>query len=300
MPRALFLIPIAVLALASAWARRPSQWVFQGVLAVLVAGPLMGFAMAIPIRPEEPAEQGTRLRILCFNRGLLPLDDGRLFRLIERERVDLICFQEGADDDHVVDAYFRRGWYHDRTGFVISRYPIVSEWARWPDRFISPDRASARLARARIRTETGAEFVLASVHLPTLRLGFEQFLAGNVAGLSRHIAWWDSEFERVVQGLSEVGDTPLLVGGDFNMPADNSKMAALQHSLRFGFEAAGRGYGFTRPTQHPWVRIDHIAASREWVFTRCWVGPDCGSDHLPLLAEVILPAKASTKKALPQ
>jgi hypothetical protein len=40
------------------------------------------------------------------------------------------------------------------------------------------------------------------------------------------------------------------------------------------------------------MRIDHVLATPEFTFTKCWVGPDVGSDHLPLLAEVILPNPA--------
>lgn len=48
---------------------------------------------------------------------------------------------------------------------------------------------------------------------------------------------------RVVGALSDVRGTPLLVGGDFNMPADDSTMAALATRFTFGFEDAGWGYG---------------------------------------------------------
>ena len=53
--------------------------------------------------------------------GTFGLNADDFFALIERERIDVICFQEGADFDPAVAAYFRRGWYRDRSGFVISR-----------------------------------------------------------------------------------------------------------------------------------------------------------------------------------
>ena len=40
------------------------------------------------------------------------------------------------------------------------------------------------------------------------------------------------------------------------------------------FDEAGWGYGYSRPASHPWVRIDHVIASRDWTFTRSRVGPD--------------------------
>jgi vancomycin resistance protein VanJ len=110
-----------------------------------------------------------------------------------------------------------------------------------------------------------------------------------VAGLKLHIDWWAGELGRVAGLLAETGHTPLLVAGDFNMPSDNSSMASLRSFLRFGFEEVGWGYGYTKPSSAPWFRIDHILASPHWTFSRCWVGPDLGSDHLPILAELVLP-----------
>ena len=38
-----------------------------------------------------------------------------------------------------------------------------------------------------------------------------------------------------------------------------------------------------------WVRIDHILTTPDWSIAECRVGPDLGSDHLPVMAEVVLP-----------
>jgi vancomycin resistance protein VanJ len=35
------------------------------------------------------------------------------------------------------------------------------------------------------------------------------------------------------------------------------------------------------------VRIDHILAGPGWYCARCWVGPDVGSPHRPVLADLI-------------
>ncbi len=288
LPRWLYLGPIPVLALASARAGRPSDWATQGAIALVVAGPLMG--VSLPIRQLARSRlEGTRVRILSFNLGTGRIDALLLIRLIEQERIDLIAFQEGTTPDPTLDAYLSRGWYRDRTRFLASRFPIVSEMAPLIDDSTTEERHSARLNRVRLRLPSGAEFILGSVHMPTLRFGFYRLFGGNVAGMKLHIDWWRHEMGRVIGALSDVRGTPLLVGGDFNMTTDDSTMAALATQFSFGFEEAGWGYGYTRPTTFPWFRIDHILASPEWVFTRCWVGADLGSDHLPLLAEAVLP-----------
>ena len=221
----------------------------------------------------------SRFRVLTYNRGETTLDTRRLLQLIERERIDLVCFQEGHPDDPVLDAFFSQGWYRDRTKRLASRYPIVSEGKPLPDEWDTEERYPAQFARARVRAPSGTEFVLA--HIPTLRFKRPGRKRGRPRAAHRLVAARDAR-------LPGPQDAPVLAAGDFNMPPDSSTMAALQPFYHFGFEEAGWGYGYTRPTRCPWFRIDHILASPEWRVTRCWVGPDFGSDHLPLLAEVVL------------
>jgi endonuclease/exonuclease/phosphatase (EEP) superfamily protein YafD len=288
VPRWLFLGPVIALALASALKRRPSHWILQGTIGLVVAGPLMGFSLS-PDRLWNRPVEGTPFRILSYNVGPRLIDAGGLIRMIERERIDLICFQEGAGANPALEAYLAKGWHRDRTKLVASRHPIVSELDSMEDTSRPDGPYGARLSRIRVRTSRGLEFVVASVHMPTIRPGLYRFLEGDTSGLTFQVKWWRSELGRVVSKLRASGDTPILIGGDFNMPSDDSSMATLTSIFRFGFEEAGLGYGYTRPSRTPWFRIDHILASPQWNFTRCWVGPDCGSDHLPLIAEVVLP-----------
>lgn len=288
VPRWLLLIPALSLALASGLSRRPSLWAMQGTIALVVAGPLMG--LSIPLHPlVSPRIEGPRIRVLSYNTGGGDLPIPGLIRLIDRERIDAIAFQETGKSSSVVRALSARGWSCDRTGALASRYPIVAQLATLEDDATTESRFGAHLNRVRVRTPQGTEFILASVQMPTLRPGFYQFLEGDISRLQLHIDWWRHELARVVDQLSDTDETPLLVAGDFNMPSDDSSMAALREYLRFGFEDAGWGYGYTRPSKTPWVRIDHILASSHWVFARCWVGPDLGSDHLPVMAEAVLP-----------
>jgi endonuclease/exonuclease/phosphatase (EEP) superfamily protein YafD len=286
-PRAVFLVPLVPLLIWAAWARRISVWAVQGATLIVVAGPLMGFA--VPWARLEPAPEGTRLRVLTFNRGLGRLKTRELIEFIERERIDLICFQEGGSNPAPeLEAYLANGWHRDSKGFLATRLPIIAEldseelpwdeWGLWP----------VRLYRVQVRTESGQDFLLAGVHMPTMRFAYEKLTEGDTPGFYRYIDWRWEQMRRLVERLGESSDLPVLIGGDFNMPSDSPMMTWLRPRFAFAYEDAGWGYGFTRPTRHPWVRIDHLLASPEWAFTRCRVGPDLGSDHLPLIAEVVL------------
>jgi vancomycin resistance protein VanJ len=293
VPRWLFLAPLPILMLGSGLGGRPKQWLVQGAVALVVAGPLM--LISLPLHRLWAGEaDGYRLRIMTFNQSPHPLDEARLIRLIERERVDILCFQEIDPGRHpVLDEYLSRGgWYRDRARYLATRYPIVAELPPLPR--IEPtvtETYPVSMARVRIEVGPGVEIGVASVHMPTLRFGLRRFLGHDSTGLRLHLDWWDHEVSRLLEGLAEFEDLPLLIGGDFNVPSDESSMVDLRSRYQFGFEEAGWGYGYTRPARYPWFRIDHILASPSWIFTRCWAGPNLGSDHLPLLAEAVLPAQ---------
>src|SRR5258706_4407804 len=125
VPRWLYLGPIAALALASGFHRRPSHWILQGTIGLVVAGPLMGFSFSTA-RYWSPRCEGTPFRMLTYNVGPGPLDSHRLIRMIERERIDLICLQENVEGNLEFKAYLDRGWYRDRSRRLASRYPIVA------------------------------------------------------------------------------------------------------------------------------------------------------------------------------
>jgi endonuclease/exonuclease/phosphatase family metal-dependent hydrolase len=97
---------------------------------------------------------------------------------------------------------------------------------------------------------------------------------------------------------------PAILVGDFNMTDANPEYAAIAASgLQDAFRAAGRGRGHTLPRRiGPWkrnrwlnglirwvpmppmVRIDFIWHTAGLQSLDAWVGPDAGSDHLPVMA----------------
>ena len=287
LPRWPFLLPVGGLAAAAWWRRGRGSWVAIAAIALLVLGPLM--AANVPIgRLWAASPRGPRFRIMTFNRGQDPLDVEGLIRLVEGEGIGLICFQEGDHPDPRLAAYFAKRWWSDKRGTIFSRYPIVEEWDqmdRWEGSY---DYLAGRFGMARVRTPEGDQFLVASVHLPTMRPGFRRLAAADLDAFRREIRWRDAQTLALASHLDAVVDLPILVGGDLNTPADSPMLAPLRARFSFAFEEAGWGYGYTRPTALPWTRIDHLLAGPGWRFTRCWVGPDLGSDHLPLIAEVAL------------
>jgi endonuclease/exonuclease/phosphatase family metal-dependent hydrolase len=294
MPRWLWLLPVVPLAVASGVRRCPWHWVLQGATALVVAGPLMGASLPVH-RLWEGTPEGERLRVATLNVSPYPIRVHALMSWVDRAGIDVLCLQEvDSQEDHpIVKAFREAGWYVAGRRHVVSRFPIEEELPRLPDDSTSRRRYSATLDRVRLKTRGGAGVIVACVHLPTIREGIvDLFHSKTSETLEDHVSWWAHEVSRVLAALAEAAGPPLVVAGDFNMPSDDATMAALRSDFQFAFESAGWGYGYTRPARLPWVRIDHVLASHEWAVTGCRVGPHVGSDHLPMVAELVLPRQA--------
>ena len=290
MPRWLLLVPIMCLALLCLIQRAFGPLIIQTATAIVVLGPYMGLSLPI-VKFARSIPSGDRIRLVTYNLGMTPLSVNSLVTWLEARKIDVVCFQEGGrGEDAVRKALREAGWHSSKSRTVVSRHPILSEMPPLADAWESEGRFGATLERVRLKSQSGVEFVVASVHLPTIRPGLERLIRlRNPAGLKRQIEWWRTQLGRVLSAIAEVNDVPLLLAGDFNMPADDSALAALQQNFRFAFDEAGWGYGYTRPTEYPWVRIDHILTAPDCKIISCHVGPDFGSDHLPVWAEIALP-----------
>lgn len=297
MPRGLWLFPLLALALWNIRPRLWSLWAVHAALGVVILGPLMAFHVPWGRLLGDDPEGGTRLRVMTLNRLDDELNDERLIALIEHEGIDLICFQEGKRDresqNPKLGAYFAKGWHWDRSGFIVSRLPIVAEGSRLDPPYPEPGFWGVRLAWVDLKTDSGAVFRLADVHMPTMATGFQWLFQGDFARLDRYQFWRRQQVSEILEHVVGGSRLPTLLAGDFNTPAESPLLDPLRLIFRFGHEEAGLGYGYTRPAVFPWIQIDQILATSEWTFTRCWVGPDVNSDHLPLVAEVVLnPAPA--------
>ena len=293
-PRWVWLLPWVPLAVVWFWkGRRRAVGIVLAVGLVITLWPLMGFHL--PVSPPWPISVpgGTTLRVLSLNRGGRPIDAARLIRYIDRQLIDVLCFQEMGRDP-VLDAFLAKGWHVEKDGYLASRFPIVEEIPPPPEQNETQERYTMSVRRLKVRHPGGVEFVVASVHMPTMSRGLNGGLGVGFRPerFSAHLSWWSKEFGRLVDTLSTRQEVPLLVAGDLNMPADHSLLRAIRRIgvFQFAFEERGLGYGYTMPSSLPWARIDHVLASPEWVVTRCWVGPGFGSDHLSVVAEVALPS----------
>jgi endonuclease/exonuclease/phosphatase (EEP) superfamily protein YafD len=283
--RPLALLP-AVLLGAAVFVNRRALWSLVPAL-LLTLGPVTGFCVPWGRSDTDPGF-GPRVRVMTCNMHFGPGFKAPLDRLIGDARPDVVVIQEWrdrfgsatltADDWHI---------HRERGQFLASRYPI-----RRADRL--GDRStkdSGSVARYELDTPAGVVTVF-SVHLASPRAGLEGAAGG--AGLNRiavnsALRWTQS---RHLAAAADQVVGPVVLAGDFNTPPHSAIFRNVWGGYEDAFSNAGLGWGYTFRARATAVRIDHILVGGGGRVTRCWVGPNVGSPHRPVLADLEWPSGA--------
>ena len=281
-PRWVWALPLAVLAPAALAIRPRVLWHLLAAL-VLVVGPVMGFRLPWGrLLAEETGGPG--VRVLTCNTHGGRLDARALAELIAETRPDVVALQEWSGENEA--AVFGRGEWFVRTDNPLglaSRYPIRGAEA------LGYHELGGKGSVVRYELETpGGTLHFFNVHLASAREGLEAVLQTRWRGIpavraNTALRWHESE---VVSRWAGEVDGPVLLAGDFNMPTVSAIYRRHWGHYANAFSAAGLGTGYTKFTPRSGIRIDHVLAGPGWRCRRCWVGPDVGSDHRPVLADL--------------
>lgn len=283
-PRWLCALPLAVLVPAAAIWHRRMLWLLA-VTGVLILGPILGFEFHIAGTRGPPA-----LRVLTCNVNQFHVRPDKLADLVDRTRPDIVVLQEvpGVSPPFL----WPSGWFvvHRDELLVASRFPIVEH------RGLPCPGIPGKLVAIRYTVELpDREVQLFNLHLFTPRPGLEAVLDqrkgidfSKVPALATMLRERADE-SRLVSDWIRQFPRPTIVVGDFNTPVESVIFRRYWSWLDNAFSAAGFGFGFTKiAAEHGLTygaRIDHVLYTPPWRCVRAWVGPDIGSDHLPLLAE---------------
>jgi endonuclease/exonuclease/phosphatase (EEP) superfamily protein YafD len=104
-----------------------------------------------------------------------------------------------------------------------------------------------------------------------------------------------SDYDFAVFSQMAQDGQPTLLIGDLNTTDRSDQYRRLKAAgLDDAFREMGIGFGHTWPTTGryppiplPLIRIDYIWYNAHFRVARAWVGPDSGSDHLPVLADLV-------------
>lgn len=208
------------------------------------------------------------------------------------------------DDPSAVLAYLR-----DRRPDVVAVLEVDDQWAEaldtladlFPERIIRPRSDNFGIAVLSrwplddqdvvIFGDTGHPSLVATVHGPAGDFRFiathpyPPFTGRATAALSAHLAG--------VADAAAASPLPCIIAGDLNATPWSLPFRTLVARSGLIDTALGRGVQATWNARYPAPRIpiDHILVPRGTRVIRREVGPDIGSDHFPVEAEVILPAE---------
>ncbi len=240
------------------------------------------------------APKDRALRVMTQNADSVPFSTGWVESVVKANDLDLLVVQECPISSHVdtpspLDGY---AFEKDINTCVISRWPITKSDPR-PRRDAWARGGSGAIALYEIEAPFGT-FALLNVHFATARHGlngFRQFGLGGIATTKENIDLrrWESE---VAREWTHRTSAPLIVAGDFNMPAESAIYRSTWGELTNAFDACGSGFGYSKETVLHGVeygtRIDHVAYDGHWKCHAARLGPEMGSDHRGIFAELSL------------
>ena len=288
-PRWIWGIPFPFLALA--WGRlscrRRSCLI---VSAILYGYFIVGFNVPVAFfaSSDLPA-----IRFMTLNLEGGETDWQKLQRLLDLYQPDVLLFQECPAN---VGAYLPADWNTNQDGelAIATRLPLDS--CAIVNRVLGHRYPRAVGMVNRIQLPSGPVSV-ATVHLLSPSDGLNRILSRKtILDLSyrklidQEIGWRRDEAEHVFDSLKDISES-LVIAGDFNLPVESSIYRITWGNFYNAFTYAGLGCGATAFQERGglWnsARIDHILYAEGWKSRSAWVGPDIGSDHRPLFADLI-------------
>ncbi len=287
-PRWVVLLPLALLVPAAALLRPRLLAPLLAAAAVMLF-PVMGLRTGWRARAGGEPAAGT-LRVVTLNAAGEPWAAERLIARVEEWRPQVVAVQECTDP--VAEAFGRvGGWALRRDGqlCLLSRLPLRSAEVMDRSRFDLVRDAGIGGTSAAVRytlDAPGGPVQLVNLHLETPRKGLEGVLRGRGGDRVESNAISREIESRVTSRWASRGRLPLLVAGDFNLPVESRIYRESWGGFGNAFSRAGRGFGFTRFNGWIRVRIDHVLAGPGWRVDRAFVGPDVGSDHRPVVADL--------------
>ena len=289
-PRWAAALPLIPLAIAAArWKLgRPSLGL---ALAAAALPGVIGFNIPWPSLFARAGGSEFGLRVLTCNVQGRDLRASDLAEFVRKTRPDVVLLQESGPVV-VADVLRDEGWHVRREGefCLASRYPI--------ERFEAlrrPDKAYRAFAVRASVSGPGGPVQVVGVHLMTPRVGLEALIHSRLKGLDafRKVSAVQRYESSLLRDWVDDCPAPLLVAGDFNLTPEHSLYRRDWKDSINAFSSTRWGLGHTMFTRQIGLRIDHVLAGPNCRPERCRIGPDVGSAHRPVVADLTWPVPSS-------
>ena len=282
-PRWVFALPLIILLPAVLLLRRRS--ILSLLVSILVLlGPVM--SLCLPWRKLALKDQpALSLRILTCNIHGTVLRFAAMADLITRSRPDVIAFQEWTG--RFQPALFPdSSWHTQRDGELLlaSRFPLKKLKT-----LVGPSADNGDATCYEIQTPAGRIYLI-NIHLMSPHRALNAILDNTPNAISMLNSNSNTRLAEaaIVSRFAATLPGPVLLAGDFNMPSDSAGYHQRWSAFTDAFTSAGFGFGYSYYTRFVRTRIDHILGGPGWQCPHAAIGPNVGSPHRPLIADMQL------------
>jgi endonuclease/exonuclease/phosphatase (EEP) superfamily protein YafD len=284
------------------------EYVLAGMVFLALVWQLISIAPYTALYPRQMADShaqddSNRISLLIYN----VLSDNRevaaLRELIRDTDPDLILLSEptrwwleqldGLEDDYPYTLFQPQENHYGK--LLYSRLELEDPEIRF---LIEPEIPSIRTG---VRLRSGTLLTLYGVHPrpPGLKRSDGE---DDEDGEREDSDMRDAELLLVAKEVSEMGDVPVIVAGDYNDVAWSHTTRLFQRIGGLLDPRVGRGFINTFHTRSRLMRypLDHVFASRHFLLVELRRLPDIGSDHFPILVVLDYDPGASVTGEEPQ
>jgi vancomycin resistance protein VanJ len=302
-----FLFP-APIALAATWRWASRRWFVSQIAVVLLAlFALLGLRLGLG-RDGRAAQDEGAIRIVSYNIDLGARGVPGIVAQVMKLRPNLVLLQETHDGVAAALREAFAGWHTDQRDqfFIASRFPILE--VREPALLhyqagvgggTKDGDGRGHFMAYTIDTGHGPIDVF-SVHTISPREGLEDMrgsgflhelrhghiLIGPDNGALRFNVYRRGRQVEALAAAARASSRPVIIGGDFNLPALSRVMHDNLGEFDDAFTQAGRGFGYTYPTKLPFLRIDRIFTGHGLRAVEFAIGDTQASDHLCVSAVI--------------
>jgi endonuclease/exonuclease/phosphatase (EEP) superfamily protein YafD len=299
----LILLPILLLPLPAFFLiKKPGFSIVSSIACIW----LLGWLHLAYFSPQNAANinnyNSQPLKIFTLNNSWHKTEPKTLVEVIQRERPDIVFLQE-ITKPHITKSFpqlkaeYPYQTSEDKKGYraaILSKYPILlTENIHLAGHQEVQQRAIIEINKKPIvayNIQTISPWIRPQKILPFLTIPTYVFSdrSAEIQDLRKRI---------------KRETLPVIAAGDFNFTDSTQDYYYLSQVLEDAFSTSGFGFGFTWPTgwessflfknsngkfSYPLFRIDYIWHSKDWLSLSTKVLPTTGSDHLPVVGELVL------------
>ena len=237
----------------------------------------LGTAMPFSTTQATAAVPATPVRVSTINAYWANWDGPALIDYVTRTEPDILVIQEadrrwGDTLLHIGDGFphaVPENWREARDVIVFSRFPVLSAERRFPE---------------------GQGFHYQTVELdiagePVTVIGVHPPLPAGA-----RFSGMRNRYYAAIADVAGKSEHPVIAAGDFNSTVWSPHYADLIETSGLHNAAEGRGWFPTWPSWLPigGIPIDHILISDDFSVQSLERGPNIGSDHYPMTADLML------------